>query len=664
MRLGRIAIAFWTLALGIQGFAAPIQQSETLSVGPVPTTLAVDAASGKVIIGNAGAGRGQPGSVAILERSGKLTTVATTSGPLDVTVSATRRKAIATLGWEGLAALVDLDTLATTSLAVGKGPLKSLIDDRAGVAYVIGVDRQMDMSTGWPQATSTTYVSVIDLATRAVQTYSSIGFAPEDAALSPDGKRLYIAGAHYLRTGEAKPGFVQAFDVASRTFAGAPLMLGREAKRVLVSPRGDKVYVGGHRDFSRPDLPADDMRRSSIRGAVFVLDAATLAVQRTVDLPDTRNLDLFGPMLSPQAQVDPATGFVHVLERVNAWLAAVDPVNGKLLGVTDFETFPTAFAINAQAGTMVVSLPYFGQAAILSRGGARLDTVPVGRAPAANTPMGSYAVAVDGASGDTYLTNGHDQSISVLRRNGEAAALVNLTDVWFDAADPGWGVFIDHQGIVMFAALFIHDAAGDPTWLTMSSGVRQADGSFSGVLYRTRGPATQAVGDITPVGIMRITPDTGGSAKLLYVIDGQSRTRVVERFVFDGAARQCAWGVGLAKSAAGSSNFTSLWSDPREQGWGIAVSHQGSTAFGVLFDYDAQNRPTWSLMSNGRQQANGRFTGELYRARRGKIAAVGSLTLDFASADAGGVAYRIEGVDYRAPIARQAMTPLMSRCAQ
>lgn len=661
--MGRLAAAVCALALGTQGVAAPIQQSETLTVGPVPTTLAVDAASGKVIIGNAGSGRGASGSVAVLDRGGKLTTVATSSGPLDVAVSSARRKVVAALGWEGLVTLIDLDTLATTSLSAGKGPVKSLIDDKAGVAYVVGGNREMDMSTGWPMATSTMYVSVIDLATHAVQTYSSVGFAPEDAALSPDGKRLYITGAHYFRTAEYKPAFVQAFDVASRTFVGTPLALGREARRVLVSPRGGKVFVVGHTDFLRSELPADDMRRNSIRGAVFVLDAATLSLQRTVALPDTRNLDLFGPMLTPQAQVDPATGFVHVLERVNAYLAAVDPVNGKLLRVTDFETLPTAFAINPQTGTIVVSLPKIGQAAILSRGGVRLDTVPVGRAPGATSLIGSYAVAVDGATGDAYLTNGHDQSISILRRSGEADTLVNLTDVWLDPSDPGWGVFMDHQGIVVFAALFLHDAAGDPTWLVMSSGVRQPDGSFSGVLYRTRGPATHAIGDISAAGIMRITPDSGGSAKLLYVVDGQSRTRVLQRFVFDAVARECAWGVGLAKSSAGTSNFTSMWSDPREPGWGVAVSQQGGTAFGVLFNYDAQNRPTWSVMSNGRRQANGRFAGELYRAKRGRLDTVGSLVLDFASSEAGSVAYRVEGVDYRAQIARHAMTPLMSRCA-
>jgi len=240
--------------------------------------------------------------------------------------------------------------------------------------------------------------------------------------------------------------------------------------------------------------------------------------------------------------------------------------------------------------------------------------------------------------------------------------VVNLTDVWFDPEDPGWGLFVDHQGIAMFATLFTHDGAGNPTWLVMSNGVRQPDGSFSGMLFRTRGPAAQAIDDIAPVGILRLTPLAGGGAKVLFVVDGQSTSRTMQRFLFDAAPRPCGWSVGMPKSPLRSANFTALWSDPREQGWGVAVSHQGDTVFGVLFTYDAENRPSWAVMSHGRQAATGLFSGELYRAAKGRIGEVGSMTLEFSAGDQGTVSYRVDGVDFRAPIARQAIAPLMTRC--
>ncbi|HET7768077.1 MAG TPA: hypothetical protein VFN74_04825, partial [Chloroflexota bacterium] len=296
----RVLTALAALAVACAATAAPLQQVENLNVGPAPSALAVDAVSGRVIVGNSGSGRGQPGSLAVLERSGKLTTVATPSGPLHVAVSAARRKAVATLDREGAVAILDLDTLALRTLAAGRGPRLSLIDDAAGKAYVIGAERAMDLPRGW--------VSVIDLATYEVQSYSSVGFAPEDAVLAADGKRLYLVGNHNVRSGEYKPGFVQAFDIPGRRFVGAPTALGREAKRVARSPRGARLYVAGHTDQYRDGFPAGDLRRHSIRGALFTLDAATLALERTTALPDTRDLQLHGPMLTPQLQVDPATG--------------------------------------------------------------------------------------------------------------------------------------------------------------------------------------------------------------------------------------------------------------------------------------------------------------------------------------------------------------------
>lgn len=662
MRLGRLAVVMGTLAMGSQGIAAPIQQSETLSVGPVPTSLAVDAPSGKLVIGNASASRGGSGSVAVLDRSGRLTTIATSTGPHHVAVSSTLRKAVAALSWDNRAVVVDLDTMQSASVPTANNPTKIVIVEKAGLAYVVGKTMEMSMAGGVPYATSNGFISVIDLRTLAVQTYPMPGFAPDDLAASPDGKRLYVVGTHYFRTGEAKPGFIQAFDTAARAAIGTPTRIGRLPLQVLTSSRGDKVYVVGHADYFRADLPADDMRRNSIRPAAFVLDAATLALQKTIELPDTKNLDLFGPSFIGQAEVDPASGKLFVSDRYNARLSAIDLVAGTVR-TTEFEAPALSFALNRVTGTAVVTLNTIGQAAIVSQAGVRLDTVPIGRAPKAGESVGQYAVAVDGASGDTYVTNGHDQSISILRKPADATALVNLTDVWFDPADPGWGLYVDHQGIVAFATLFTHDAAGDPTWLAMTSGVRQPDGSFSGVLYRTHGASTRAITDITPVGIMRLTPEAGGAMKLLYVVDGQSHTRMLQRFTFDPAARECGWGVGSAKSSLATSNFTSLWSDPREQGWGVAVSHQGRTAFGVLFHYDAQNRASWSLMSNGRQQAPGVFSGELYRAKRGRIETAGTLTLDFTGADAGSVTYHVDGVDFRAQITRHAMTPLMSRCS-
>jgi DNA-binding beta-propeller fold protein YncE len=661
MWINRLSIASALLGLVASASAAPLLQTERFPVGPVPMALAVDPASGKVIIGSASLGRGGAGAVAVLDRSGKLGSLAIASNATHVALHPTLRKAIALQSWQNLATIIDIDTLQGVTVPTGNNPTKSVIVESTGLAYVVGKTMEMSMAGGGFSATSNGFVTVIDLRSHSSHVYPMPGFAPDDLAVSPDGKRLYVVGSHYFRTGEEKVGFIQAFDTATRSAIGAPVRLGRIPRSVLVSARGDQVYVTGHADYHRGELAAQDMRRNGIRPALFVLDAATLALDNTILLPDTTNINLLGQSIPGQSALDPATGEVYVLDSWNARLTAVNPRSGTQR-TTEFEAAALSFALNPVAATAVVTMNTIGQAAIVSRSGARLDTVPIGRAPAASETLTGYAAAADGATGDVYVTNGHDQSISVLRRAEEPAAVVNLTDVWFDANDPGWGLFVDQQGIVLFASLFTHDAKGEPTWLAMSNGLRQPDGSFSGILYRTRGPAPQALGDISPVGIMRLTPAAGGAMKLLYVVDGNSHTRVLQRFQFDAAARTCGWGVGNAKSLPGASNFTALWSDPREPGWGVAISQQGRTAFGVLFHYDAQNRPSWSVMSNGQQRAPGLFSGELFRASRGRIEPVGTLSLDFSRGDAGSIAYQVDGTTYRSAITRHAMTPLMTRC--
>lgn len=246
---------------------------------------------------------------------------------------------------------------------------------------------------------------------------------------------------------------------------------------------------------------------------------------------------------------------------------------------------------------------------------------------------------------------------------GEPAAALNLTDLWHNAADPGWGVFLDHQGATLFAVLFVHDVAGHPTWFVMSEGVRQPDGSYTGDLYRTRGPAETALKHLEAVGTLRFSPGGASRASLLYTVGGVSHVKGVERYRFSPAARTCRWSPDPAKAAVERNNFTSLWHDPAEPGWGLALSHQAGSTFGVLFTYDANERPTWYVMASGAEKSRGAYTGELFRAGRTRLDGVGSMTLTFRSGNEGQLAYRLDGADVTKRITRQVFAPLTAHCA-
>jgi hypothetical protein len=65
---------------------------------------------------------------------------------------------------------------------------------------------------------------------------------------------------------------------------------------------------------------------------------------------------------------------------------------------------------------------------------------------------------------------------------------------------------------------------------------------------------------------------------------------------------------------AAATNYTALWWNPSESGWGINLVHQGDIVFATLFTYDASGHVMWLVMSNGAKQAGSEtFTGDLYR---------------------------------------------------
>ncbi|HEX6635425.1 MAG TPA: hypothetical protein VF038_15770 [Usitatibacter sp.] len=112
----------------------------------------------------------------------------------------------------------------------------------------------------------------------------------------------------------------------------------------------------------------------------------------------------------------------------------------------------------------------------------------------------------------------------------------NATDMWFDAAESGWGLNVIHQGNTLFGTLFVYGPDGQPTWYVAPAMVGGPD-SYSGPLYSSVGtwfglptfdPATSTR---EPVG--NITLDVGSTpATLDYTVGGVHVTKPVARFSF------------------------------------------------------------------------------------------------------------------------------------
>jgi hypothetical protein len=112
-----------------------------------------------------------------------------------------------------------------------------------------------------------------------------------------------------------------------------------------------------------------------------------------------------------------------------------------------------------------------------------------------------------------------------------------------------------------------------------------------------------------------------------------------------------------------ANNYTDLWWNPGESGWGINVNHQGNTIFATLFTYDEGGAPMWLVMSEGLRQSDGAYQATLYRSTGpafnataflgANVVPVGSMRLVFTGASQGTLTYTFNGTKVTKAIARQ-----------
>lgn len=269
-----------------------------------------------------------------------------------------------------------------------------------------------------------------------------------------------------------------------------------------------------------------------------------------------------------------------------------------------------------------------------------------------------------------WLPNGTGNYSAVLRADRVDP---NHTALWWNAQESGWGINVNHQGNIVFATLFTYDDGGNPMWLVMSRGERQADGAYSGALHRTTGPAFNASpwGAIgaTEVGTMRISFSSDSSSALLaYTVNGRSVSKLIARQLFK-QPPTCSWSFF---DRSYESNFTDLWWNPAESGWGLNLAHQENTVFATLFTYAANGQGMWLVMPEGNRAEGPRYSGALFRTRGPAFDAspwsaitptqVGTMTLDFASGNSGTLTYTVDGVSVTKSIERQVFSTLKTKC--
>lgn len=310
---------------------------------------------------------------------------------------------------------------------------------------------------------------------------------------------------------------------------------------------------------------------------------------------------------------------------------------------------------------------------------------------ATSTKRGATASRTQGAIGANVGGMGYLSMLTTPQVDAIAAALAaapttglsssNYTGLWWNPAESGWGISLNHQGDTVFAALFTYGSTGTPMWLVMSAGTKQADGrTYAGTLYRARGPAFDAVpftpvgpSGMTAVGSLAIAFDGGASATLTYTVNGATVVKRIVPQVFGGAAAVCTPTTG---SRAALTNYQDLWWNPAESGWGVTITHQADTMFAALFTYDASGNDLWLVMTQGTRQADGSWRGDLFRTRgsafdaqpftplaAGDVTKVGEARFAFSDGATGTLNFSVDGRAVTKSITRQVFANGSPACA-
>jgi hypothetical protein len=113
------------------------------------------------------------------------------------------------------------------------------------------------------------------------------------------------------------------------------------------------------------------------------------------------------------------------------------------------------------------------------------------------------------------------------------AARTDFTDLWWNPAEPGWGVNLVQAQTFLFATFFVYGPDNHPVWYTGEM-KREATGAFAGPLYVTTGtpfgaPANPAHKSARQVGTVTFTPSAATAGTLAYNVDGILVTKAVQR---------------------------------------------------------------------------------------------------------------------------------------
>lgn len=352
------------------------------------------------------------------------------------------------------------------------------------------------------------------------------------------------------------------------------------------------------------------------------------------------------------------------------YAAATAVTQGIVIGKTTAPGAPTLTGVTAGYGNATLSF-----SAPASNGGSAITgytATCTATGEATRTGIGAASsIIVQG------LTIGVTYSCSVTATNsvGTSAASIELpvtpassytvptatsaplTGLWWNEQEPGWGMSVTQHGAMIFMGWYAYDASGASIWYVMPS-CPILGNACTGEIYSVSGgssfvtPWDGSAKVVTPVGIGILTFNNANAGTFNYSMNGTSGLISIARQVF---------ATGLTAPVP---DFSDLWWNPDESGWGVSLTQQYGVIFAVVYGYDANGKPIWYVASDCRIDGN-YCSGSLYQVKGGTVpttawdgtnlvvTTVGFIEFVFGDASNGTMNYFINGAAGTKVITRQ-----------
>jgi len=229
--------------------------------------------------------------------------------------------------------------------------------------------------------------------------------------------------------------------------------------------------------------------------------------------------------------------------------------------------------------------------------------------------------------------------------------------LWWNANESGWGMSVTQHGNIIFAALYTYDATGQPTWYVIPNCPVTAS-ACSGAIYRVTGGTSPAVPwsaagkAVAQVGTGTLTFASSSAGTFNFTLNNVPGSKAI-------ALQPLATG-----TTAPAIDYTDLWWNPGEDGWGISLTQQFGVIFAAWYTYDATGRAVWYVVPNC-PVINAGCKGDLYQVTGGaplttawkgtdQPIPVGEVTFAFSNTSNGTMTYKLNNLTSSRVVTRQA----------